>query len=107
LQNKPIEPLKSRTAAFSSPWLSEEMDKNEHQSSLQESPEREDIRMLGRLLGEVIREQEGEDVFNLVEQVRRMAVSLKRSPNPVASDSLRNMRVRVSSNVRARGGRPG
>lgn len=47
--------------------------------------------MLGRLLGEVIREQEGEDVFNLVEQVRRMAVSLKRSPNPVASDSLRNM----------------
>ncbi|MBS7327627.1 MAG: phosphoenolpyruvate carboxylase [Oxalobacter sp.] len=67
------------------------MSTNEHQSSLQESPEREDIRMLGRLLGEVIREQEGEDVFNLVEQVRRMAVSLKRSPNPVASDSLRNM----------------
>lgn len=67
------------------------MNTNEYQSSLQESPEREDIRMLGRLLGEVIREQEGEDVFNLVEQVRRMAVSLKRSPNPVASDSLRNM----------------
>ena len=47
--------------------------------------------MLGRLLGEVIREQEGEDIFNLVEQVRRKAVSLRRSPNPVASDDLKNM----------------
>lgn len=67
------------------------MNNNEHQSSLQDSPEREDIRMLGRLLGDVIREQEGEDVYNLVEQVRRTAVSLRRKPNPVASDTLKNM----------------
>ena len=34
---------------------------------------KDDIRHLGRLLGEVIREQEGEEVFNLVETARRTA----------------------------------
>ena len=34
---------------------------------------REDIRFLGRVLGRVIAQQEGEDVFDLVESTRRMA----------------------------------
>ncbi|WP_306507063.1 phosphoenolpyruvate carboxylase [Corynebacterium sp.] len=34
---------------------------------------REDIRFLGRVLGRVIAQQEGEDVFDLVEATRRMA----------------------------------
>ena len=34
---------------------------------------REDIRLLGRVLGRVIAQQEGEDVFDLVESTRRMA----------------------------------
>ena len=34
---------------------------------------REDIRFLGRVLGRVIAQQEGEDVFELVESTRRMA----------------------------------
>ena len=33
----------------------------------------EDIRYLGRILGQVIAEQEGEDVFNLVEHARQQA----------------------------------
>lgn len=39
---------------------------------------RDDIRHLGGILGEVIREQEGEEVFNLVEAARRAAFRLHR-----------------------------
>ena len=34
----------------------------------------DDIRLLGRILGEVVSEQAGTQVFELVEQVRRTAV---------------------------------
>jgi phosphoenolpyruvate carboxylase len=39
----------------------------------------DDIRLLGRVLGEVILDQAGDDVFRLVEQVRTIAVDLRRS----------------------------
>ena len=45
----------------------------------------EDIRLLGRLLGDVVREQAGDEVFELVEAVRRRAVDDRRdgrSPLP-------------------------
>src|SRR6476660_9135937 len=35
---------------------------------------REDIRFLGRLLGDTIREQAGAEVFDLVESIRRTAI---------------------------------
>ena len=35
---------------------------------------REDIRLLGRLLGDTIREQAGSEVFDLVESIRRTAI---------------------------------
>jgi phosphoenolpyruvate carboxylase len=38
-----------------------------------------DIRLLGRLLGEVIAEQAGNDVFEVVEQIRQLAVAQRRS----------------------------
>src|SRR5690606_13320462 len=38
----------------------------------------DDIRLLGRLLGDVVREQAGEHVFDLVERVRQTAVSARR-----------------------------
>jgi phosphoenolpyruvate carboxylase len=38
---------------------------------------RDDVRMLGSALGTVLREQEGEDFFRLVEDVRRAAISLR------------------------------
>lgn len=43
-----------------------------------EAPLREDIRLLGRVLGDVVREQAGPDVFDIVESVRRHAVSVRR-----------------------------
>ena len=38
----------------------------------------DDIRLLGRMLGEVIREQEGQAMFDTVEQVRQLAVRFHR-----------------------------
>ncbi|APT84810.1 phosphoenolpyruvate carboxylase [Corynebacterium aquilae] len=39
---------------------------------------REDIRLLGRILGDTIREQEGDDTFNLVETARRTSFAIAR-----------------------------
>ncbi len=41
-------------------------------------PLREDIRLLGRLLGDAVRDQEGDAVFDLVEQTRQTAVRFAR-----------------------------
>ena len=43
----------------------------------------EDIRLLGRILGDVIREHEGKDAFELIERVRQLSVGyrLKRDAN--------------------------
>lgn len=45
----------------------------------------DDIRLIGRLIGDVLREQAGDDVFDLVEEVRRIAVRGRRAgENPIA-----------------------
>mgnify|MGYP006999174261 CR=1 FL=1 len=41
-------------------------------------PLRDDIRLLGGILGDVVREQEGERVFELVEQARKKALAVRR-----------------------------
>ena len=41
-------------------------------------PLREDIRLLGRILGDTVREQEGEEVFELVEQIRQASIRFHR-----------------------------
>ena len=43
-----------------------------------EQPLVEDIRLLGRILGDVIREQEGDDIFALIEQIRQLSVAFRR-----------------------------
>ncbi len=48
------------------------------QSQDQDLPLREDIRLLGRLLGDTIREHAGQPMFDLVEQIRRAAVRYRR-----------------------------
>jgi len=40
-------------------------------------PLMEDIRLLGRILGDVIREQEGRDAFDLIERVRKLSVAYR------------------------------
>ena len=43
-------------------------------AALKEAPLRRDVRSLGRLLGQVIREQEGEEFFEAVERLRHLAM---------------------------------
>ncbi len=49
-----------------------------------DQPLRDDIRLLGRLLGDTVREQEGVEVFERVEQIRRLALRLHRDDDPAA-----------------------
>ncbi len=51
-------------------------------------PLREDIRLLGRLLGDTIRSHEGADTFHTVEAIRRSAVRFRRDGDPAARAEL-------------------
>ena len=48
----------------------------------------EDIRLLGRILGDVIREQEGEPAFALIERIRQLAVAYRLKSDAGAGRSL-------------------
>ena len=51
--------------------------RGESDAELKNRPLVEDIRLLGRVLGEVIREQEGKDAFELIERVRKLSVAYR------------------------------
>ena len=56
-----------------------------------EEPLRTDIRLLGRLLGDTVREQEGEAVFDIVERVRQTAIRFARDGDPAARAELASL----------------
>ena len=67
------------------------MDPADNPESLdKDRPLREDIRLLGRLLGDTLREQEGAGVFNLVENVRQTAVRFRRDGEAQARAELQS-----------------
>lgn len=51
-------------------------------------PLRDDIRLLGRLLGDTVREQEGDEVFAIVERIRQTSVRFDRELDPAARAEL-------------------
>ena len=61
-----------------------------------DEPLKEDIRLLGRLLGDVVRAQEGEEVFNVVETVRQTAVRFRRWDDPQAGAELTTLLHKLS-----------
>jgi phosphoenolpyruvate carboxylase len=56
-----------------------------------ERPLVEDIRLLGRILGDVIREQEGVEAFELVERVRKLSVAFRRDADHEADRALKSL----------------
>jgi phosphoenolpyruvate carboxylase len=56
-----------------------------------DAPLKEDIRLLGRLLGDVLREQEGEEVYSVVETIRQTAVRFRREADAGAARELDGM----------------
>ncbi len=56
-----------------------------------ERPLVEDIRLLGRMLGDVIREQEGVDAYELVERIRKLSVAFRRDADHEADRALKSL----------------
>ena len=56
-----------------------------------ERPLVEDIRLVGRMLGDVIREQEGVAAFELIEQIRKLSVAFRRDADTEADKSLKKL----------------
>ncbi|MGC2165699.1 MAG: phosphoenolpyruvate carboxylase, partial [Gallionella sp.] len=59
--------------------------------SSKDVPLREDVRLLGRILGDTLREQEGEETFQLIESVRRAAVRFRKTQNDQDGVKLEQM----------------
>ena len=57
----------------------------------------DDIRRLGRILGEVIREQEGREAYDLVEQIRKLSVAYRLKQDAVAGKALSRLLKDLSS----------
>ncbi|MFO1085971.1 MAG: phosphoenolpyruvate carboxylase [Reyranellaceae bacterium] len=53
-----------------------------------DAPLRYDTRLLGRILGDTVRDQEGEAVFDLVEHIRRTGVQFHRNADQAAREEL-------------------
>ena len=78
--SKNTPPLKSSASA---------LDKNQKRDS--ERPLVEDIRLLGRILGDVIRMQEGPEAYELVEQIRKLSVAFRRHADHEADKALKKL----------------
>src|SRR5882757_9516231 len=59
------------------------VDPPEHDQAL-----RDDIRMLGRILGDTVRRQQGEAAFAVIERVRQLSVQFRRDDEEAARSEL-------------------
>src|SRR6201985_195746 len=63
---------------------------------------RNDIRLLGRILGDTVRDQEGADVFDLVERIRQTSIRFHRDEDRAARRELEQIldSMSISQTVR-------
>src|SRR5450830_1863493 len=79
----------TKTSARNTPSpSSSSTEKRSVKSADKDAPLKEDIRLLGRLLGEVLRDQEGDAVFEVVETIRQTAVRFRRESDAKAGAEL-------------------
>ena len=60
-------------------------------SNDKDQPLIEDIRLLGRILGDVIRQQEGKATFERIEQIRKLSVAFRRDADESADLELKKL----------------
>ena len=60
-------------------------------AKLAEMPLVKDIRLLGRLLGDVIREQDGAAAFDLIERIRKLSVAFRRDADDDAQRQMKKL----------------
>src|SRR5215216_3772322 len=63
---------------------------------------RNDIRLLGRILGDTVRDQEGADAFDLVERIRKTSIRFHRDEDRLARRELESIldSMSISETVR-------
>ena len=59
----------------------------------------ENIRLLGRLLGDVIREHEGESTYELIERIRQLSVAYRRQADESADKALKKLLKSLTDDV--------
>ena len=83
--------LKDSSAATKATTSSKTKAQSLAKQKLNERPLVEDIRLLGRILGDVIREQEGAAAFDLIEEIRKLSVSFRRDEDHTADKALKKL----------------
>ena len=81
------QPLENRTMSSQNVPSDAELRPNraEDAQALEEDTRlRNDIRLLGRILGDTVRDQEGADVFDLVERIRQTSIRFHRDEDKLA-----------------------
>jgi phosphoenolpyruvate carboxylase len=73
------------------------VDDKDKDRPVKDDPLREDIRLLGRMLGDTLREQEGEPTFDLVETIRQTAIRFRREQDPNARHELETILNQLSN----------
>ncbi len=68
-----------------------------NQTEDKELPLREDIRLLGRLLGDTVREQEGPEAFETIERIRRSSIAFHRDGDTTARAELEGQLDRLTA----------
>jgi phosphoenolpyruvate carboxylase len=81
----------SKTTAISPPPSASATKKDK------ERPLLDDIRLLGRILGDVIREQDGSAAYELVEQIRKLSVAFRRDADETAQEGLKKLLKSLSN----------
>src|SRR3954453_14578060 len=71
-------------------------DKERNLSADQDLPLKDDIRLLGRILGDTLREQEGEETFALIERIRQTAIRFRRDGDLQARRELESILAQLS-----------
>lgn len=61
-----------------------------------DAPLQRDIRLLGQILGDTVREHDGDDAFEIVEAVRRLSVAYRRKSDEAAGRDLDSLLKRLS-----------
>ncbi|MEO8651521.1 MAG: phosphoenolpyruvate carboxylase [Hyphomicrobiaceae bacterium] len=69
---------------------------NEQTFLEKDRPLQDDIRLLGQILGDTVREHDGENAFEIVEAVRRLSVAFQRKSDEAAGRNLDSLLSRLS-----------
>ena len=69
---------------------------NDESMAANDAPLQKDIRLLGQILGDTVREHEGDDAFEIVEAVRRLSVAYQRNTDEAAGRNLDTLLKRLS-----------